>query len=879
MLSDSNIELRITAIKRIGMSFNPKYIPDLLNLLKDPDTRIREVTIQSLGAIGEVDSIIDPIIGMLKDPQLSVKLAAIKVLGEIRSIKAIKPLTKLIEDPNSNIRSAIAVSLGQIEDKQALVFLLDLLKDSEINVKINALVALGQIGDTRAIDPIVELLSEPALQTLAIITLQKFKDPRIIKPISELLTSKVPKVRQCAVLTLGTFRDPSIIDSMLKMLNDVDPDVRRAAAAALSEIKDAKTTDLFILSLHDAAVDVRETSAKALGKLKDQKAVQPLIDALNDSAPSVREEAANALGELGNNQAIKALVKLLKDNPESVRIAAIRSIGKIESQTGKQHKFSLASPSIRSLLKLIKDPDKNIRFTVGEAMARIYLTQNKIEKAGEYYEMASKEAFNWDFHKDFFKACAIGCKILENIRKDQYVINQPRFHQINELLKTSAKTGGKVSFISEHYWYTVEALNTLFISADKEQFLKNAQDYSMRILLLNKKLPETYRKIIEGPEEAINQKFQIINKRGLELAPAMLEIQSLKEDIINIGVHLLILEPLDLSADEASDSQNDNTTVLKAVLSAQITPNSSLSSKNMYTNISPIQGLTAQKPNFIIEELEIGKNLVATDKIQIALIQMLNGAKRTSLIEPNRDVITRYIDRYYDYDTYRNQHILKLKKEAIQFAIKSKIIGFLDDALYENANFCIFPELLIPYSYMDKLKEFANRYNLIIVGGMEHAQDGEDYVNRAFICAPNENPIYFKKNCPTILPNSEKYISEWKENINPISPPVIHLITSPFGKFSVLLSQEIVEIGQYLVHISEKYHLDFIIFLSFMWHTERELKQLQKYANDIGKPIIFVNTGQFGGSTVFKPKDTPDYDKLLQENTEKIVMFSLSNKL
>jgi HEAT repeat protein/predicted amidohydrolase len=881
-LTDPDAEHRLLAVKRIGMNFNPKYIPQILNATKDPDARVREAALEALGAIGEADPVIDSVIDALKDPELKVQFAAIKVLGELRSIKAIKPLIKLIDHPDPEIRSAIAVALGHIEDKNALSPLIDLLKDEVSAVRFSALIALGNLGDTRAVEPIIELLTIPEFQSIGAITLQKFKDSRVIPPLTQLLSSPNPKARQCAILTLGSLRDPVIVPSMLGMLQDEDPDVRRAAAAALSEIKDNSTVDHFISKLKDENVEVRETSARALGKIRDQKAVKPLTDALMDPIPAVREEIARALGDLGNKDALKGLTKLLKDKIPAVRVSAIKSIGKLESEFIPGQKKSLPLTIIRSLQKCLEDPEISVRAGAAEALARIHLSQLKFDKAESYYKTASKESFIWEYNKEFYLACELGCKVLESVKKEQYHLNSPRFPQIYELLHSSAKTGGKDAFISESYWIAVEAFNAIFLSKDKDEFMRNAKDYSLRILLLNKKLPEIYRKMIEGPEEALNQKFQIIQKRGLDLAMSLQEIQNLRSDILNLGAQLLVLEPLDFKADTTDDNSSKNANIIETVIESQLgTTNTSIPDQLNLIKLATANSMyisTPAAPNFIIQELEVGQHFERGEKIQVALMQILRGAKRASLIEHPRDIFTRFVDRYYDIAAFEKQHKLKLKADAIKLSIKSKVIGLLDDAFYDGANAVIFPEFLTPWSYLDKIQEFATRYNIIIIGGMEHKEERGTLLNQAYICCPNEDPVFLKKNNPTIYPPGEKYWQEWKEEIEKTIPPVFPIIKSPLGRFTLLIGQDFTENGQYLPFIAKKHSLEFIICIVCMWQTEQSLRKFQTTAEEMGIPVLLVNSGQFGGTTVFKPNEKPNYPDILQENNEKIVWFTLDAK-
>ena len=71
--------------------------------------------------------------------------------------------------------------------------------------------ALGQLGDDRSLDAIINAVNDPETEYVVAITLGKFKDPRIISPLKQLLSSKDAKVRQSVIISLGALKDPSLI--------------------------------------------------------------------------------------------------------------------------------------------------------------------------------------------------------------------------------------------------------------------------------------------------------------------------------------------------------------------------------------------------------------------------------------------------------------------------------------------------------------------------------------------------------------------------------------------------------------------------------------------------------------------------------------------
>ncbi|QEE15083.1 HEAT repeat domain-containing protein [Promethearchaeum syntrophicum] len=870
-------ETRLLTIKRLGMVYDPNLVDHLVKYLLDKNGKIREATIFALSALGEVDTIIDPIINCLGDEVKEVQIAAIKTLGEFRSIRGTKPLIKMLNNSDNDVRAATVVALGLIEDKNSLFPLIDALEDKDEEVKINAIMALGQIGDQRAIDPIIECLKGSfPVQQMAILTLGKFGDKKIISPLKKLLSSPNPKIRQYAIMSLGSLKNSKIIEYAIRLLDDEDPSVQRAAASSLMGLHDQQIVTSFIDRLKDSNPEIRQTACKALGNLKDESAVMGLIETLKDIEPEVREQAAHSLGILGDTSATKPLIsQLKKDNDPKVRATIALALGKIEGQAshgGLSKKFSVSS-AIRPLSKALSDPDLKVRANSAESLAKISISGGSFKKAQSYYEKAAAESLTWDYHQSIYQACAIGCGLIESISKGIYKDYVAEFDLIYENLELSAKMIGNQTFLSYNYWKLLQVFNSIFLSKTKEQFIQYYRDFGLQLLLLAKKLPEESREILNESQDKLNEKFTMIDKRGLPLEQSIAEMEKLKEEVNEIANKILQLEPLELRMEEKTKKS------VKAIESLISTVDDIVSDSEPTLNDSPITiRITSKKErNFNLEEVDFGTSISLDHNkpTPIALIQLQKGIKRESYVQEPRDLWEKSVQRYYDYNIYRHSRILQFTKESIQMRAKPKIIGYLDDMIYESKKLVIFPENSVPYSYLDKLQQFADRFNFFIIAGIETMAEKGSYFNRAYLIGPLLERFSFQqKNSQTVLPPSEKSISEWRENIEPTIPPVFKIFNSPFGKFLILIGQDIVENLQYLPFIFREKSLDFAILLNNGYLHDSTLKDIQNLANETKKPIFLVNTGQFGGTGIYLPNQT--MDSLLQnEFTEGIASYEL----
>ena len=148
-LKNKDRNVRISAIRALGIMKNAQTINPLINTLKDKDKDVRRATTEVLGimknkqtikpliaalkggdyfatdALDSIDSIwrkneivkktVLILIAELKSENDGERETAIKTLGRIKDISAIKPLEAALQDKNSQIRSEAEFSLYLID--------------------------------------------------------------------------------------------------------------------------------------------------------------------------------------------------------------------------------------------------------------------------------------------------------------------------------------------------------------------------------------------------------------------------------------------------------------------------------------------------------------------------------------------------------------------------------------------------------------------------------------------------------------------------------------------------------------------------------------------------------------------------------------------
>lgn len=128
-------------------------VESLIKALGSEDKNIRRYSARVLGELGDARAI-DALIKNLRDGNKWVRRETSGALSKMGD-PATTPLIELLEDPEWRVRGAAAWALGRIGNKRAVEPLIkSLLEDESGFVRSGAANALGAIGDERAVEPL-----------------------------------------------------------------------------------------------------------------------------------------------------------------------------------------------------------------------------------------------------------------------------------------------------------------------------------------------------------------------------------------------------------------------------------------------------------------------------------------------------------------------------------------------------------------------------------------------------------------------------------------------------------------------------------------------------------------------------------------------------
>ncbi|MCY3720807.1 MAG: HEAT repeat domain-containing protein [Candidatus Poribacteria bacterium] len=318
-LRHNSAQVRMHAAKLLGRLQTETAVPDLVRLLADPNSYVKDTAIDALNRIGEpavapllevLDTgarnlIPDEDLGFateyryiasayidslwMKKYRSGTLSAAIQALGLLKMGDGVKPL--IDELKNEDLQDEALAALIEMRGV-AVLPMIDALKNGTDEIRVKVADALGQIGDRRAIVPLTEALDS---------------DP-------------YKEVKALAAVGLGNMRARGENNGVVVALTNAlsyDDTTATNAAEALGKI-DVSTEDtvqkLILIAMEK---NMRETlriaALTALWRLKPQEATQPMLLLMfsDETSPVLRANAVKVLSRIQAPETIPVLLWVL----------------------------------------------------------------------------------------------------------------------------------------------------------------------------------------------------------------------------------------------------------------------------------------------------------------------------------------------------------------------------------------------------------------------------------------------------------------------------------------------------------------------------------------------------------------------------------------
>ena len=318
-LKNNSAQVRMHAAKLIGSIQAENAIPDLIRLLADPNSYVKNTAIDALNRIGEPTTaplleILDTkarnlipdedtgftteyqyiasayIDGLwMKKYRIGTQSAAIQTLGLLKVEDGVQSVIK--ELANEELQNQALAALIEMRGV-AVLPMIDALKNGTDEIRVKVADALGQIGDRRAIVPLIEALNA---------------DP-------------YKEVQAFAAKGLGDMRARGENNSVIVALTDAlsyDDTTATNAAEALGKIN-VPTEDavqkLIIMAMDKQMREtVRIAAIGALWQLKPEEATQPMLLLMfsDETSPVIRANAVKVLSRIQAPETVPVLLWVL----------------------------------------------------------------------------------------------------------------------------------------------------------------------------------------------------------------------------------------------------------------------------------------------------------------------------------------------------------------------------------------------------------------------------------------------------------------------------------------------------------------------------------------------------------------------------------------
>jgi HEAT repeat protein len=288
--SNSDLKLRLTAIKRLGDQHSEQVTEELIKLY-DAD-RTKEIRFQILRALVEsrTQRGTAKVIEIARSgDDVATRAFAIRYLAELRDPASLDELIRIYDtDKTPEIRVQILRSLSQRDDPRARAKILEVARSGETpELRVEAIRRLSDNG-RMGMDDLLQLYTSE-------------KDVRI---------------KQGLMRAFADNKDPRAKMKLMDIARGNDPiELRKFAIRVVGDRHDDEQTTDQLVAMYDSEqnVEVRGALLRAFGNSKQKSVVRKLMTiARSDPSVEQRKLAVRYLGESKDPEALRFLEELLK---------------------------------------------------------------------------------------------------------------------------------------------------------------------------------------------------------------------------------------------------------------------------------------------------------------------------------------------------------------------------------------------------------------------------------------------------------------------------------------------------------------------------------------------------------------------------------------
>jgi HEAT repeat protein/cyclophilin family peptidyl-prolyl cis-trans isomerase len=293
------------ALQRIG---DPRATPALLVLASTPGVNTAGFALRGLGTLKDRATIpIAKAAASSADTDVKVRIAAVRALGQIGGPAAIEPLLDLLgQSVPENVALEIVAAVGASGHARAFDLVIERLNDRSVSMRAAALTAAAKLSPDAFLLVVSGLNRDPDWSVRATLAnvLSTFPADRVVPALEELLADEDARVHSAALDALATVKAPNLTDVLFKSLEASDFMERAAAARLVGDTRPeggaARLVAAYARGQSDTAYAARAAALEALSKYGGEAAMATLRQGLSDRDWPVRWRAANLLHGLGD---------------------------------------------------------------------------------------------------------------------------------------------------------------------------------------------------------------------------------------------------------------------------------------------------------------------------------------------------------------------------------------------------------------------------------------------------------------------------------------------------------------------------------------------------------------------------------------------------
>lgn len=348
---------------------------------RTPEERLQGARV--LGAI-RVRNFFQPVLELLQDPDPRVRAAAVEAAGEMKSKELIPSLIYKLADPATSQASSRALTRYGSEVEHTLFRVLDNAAE-DIPIRRHIPKILAHIGGQASMDRLLANLDTPDLQLRANAARAAAKirerQPRVTFD-GEKLDRAIQQEIQLAYQTLAMIQDLQLPeDHLLTEALDVRQRTRVALAFRLLEIRyPSRTIQLVYANLDSDNKTVRANALEVVDNLLDKRESRLLLPLLEGGSIQRRIESGNEFFELECRDREEWLEHLLADPHPWIVTCVLQTIG--------EERLPRFREEVR---KLLDARDAVVRETAYLTLARMVDGNGADEELRRLAEAASRD--------------------------------------------------------------------------------------------------------------------------------------------------------------------------------------------------------------------------------------------------------------------------------------------------------------------------------------------------------------------------------------------------------------------------------------------------------------------------------------------------------